>query len=141
MADFIKYLPIATAIIGGCVAIYVWRGKRTKDAKDAFGGFIREQIGALQQRGIREFYERTKPSIRDAVHRVWHFHTEERRSRLDRLWSEYDQITAQELDSNNEGEMGEAMRRLSQIANPPADLQTPHEIVRYYLDEFYKFSA
>lgn len=115
---------------------------RVKKAKDDFGVFIREQVAALPQRGVREFYDRTKPSIRDAVHRVWHFiESDDQRRRLDILWREYDEIPAHEFNRAHEGAMGEVMRALSKIAQPPVEFQTPYEIVKYYLDEFYKFSA
>jgi hypothetical protein len=139
--NIIPYLSLVAAVIGGSIALYIRHKNRTQSAKDAFGVFIREQIANLPQRGVREFYDRTKPTIRDAVQRVWHFLGDERRSRIDRLWREYDDIPARELDHAHEGAMGEMMRKLSQIAKPPAEFQTPYEIVRYYLDEFYKFST
>jgi hypothetical protein len=116
------------------------RNRLTK-AKDDFGGFIRDKIGTLPERDVGEFYKSTKPSIRVAVQHVWHFLTEDQRSRLDELWIVYDQIPAEKFDPKHEGKMGETMRALSKIAKPPAEFQKPSEIVRYYLDEFYKFSA
>ena len=135
----IPYIPIVGALIVGGVALYIRYKNRTQTPKDSFGVFIQEQIGALPQRGVREFYDRTKPSIRQAVQKVRHFLTDEQRGRLDRLWSEYDQIQAQEFDRAHEGTMGDVVRSLYKVAG--AEFQSPYEIVRYYLDEFYKFSA
>jgi hypothetical protein len=110
--------------------------------KDLFGVSIRKQIAALPQRGVRDFYASSKPAIRDAVCQVWHFlDSDDTRRRLDRLWREYDELPAHEFDRTHEGAIGEMMRKLSQIATPPAEFRTPYEYVRYYLDEFYKLSA
>src|SRR2546427_3844226 len=48
---------------------------RIRREKDQFGVFIRERIGELPKRAVHEFYNRTKPAIRNAVQRVGHFLT------------------------------------------------------------------
>ncbi len=113
---------------------------RIQTAKDRFGVFIQKHRSALPQRKVREFYESTKPAIRDSVSQVWHFlNSDDQRAYLDRLWREYDQIPAQEFDSKHEGAMGELARKLYRIAG--AEFQSPYEILQFYLDEFYKFAA
>jgi hypothetical protein len=109
--------------------------------KAEFGVIIQQHIVTLPERGVMEFYSRTKTAIRDAVFRVRRFITDEQRAGLDRLWREYDQIPARELDPKHEGAKGEMVRALCKIAKPPSEFKTPCEIVRYYLDEFYKCAA
>jgi hypothetical protein len=138
LSSIVPYLSLVAAIIVGGVALYIRRTNRVQAEKDRFGVFLREQLASLPERGVREFYDRTKPAIRDAVQRVGHFLGDRQRARLDRLWREYDEIPAHDFDRKHEGAMGEMMRALSKIAKPPAEFQTPHEIVRYYLDELYK---
>ncbi len=109
--------------------------------KAEFGVFIHQQRMALPERGVGEFYDRTKPEIRDAVQRVKQFLPSEQRTSLDDVWKEYDQIKAEQLATKNEGAMGESMRDLHKRATPANEFKTPYGIVRHYLDAFYKFSA
>jgi hypothetical protein len=132
-------------VIGGFIAcgigFWLQSHRRVKDSKDVFGVFIQGKISELPKRSVGDFYTRTKPAISAEVHRVWHFLAEDKRTRLDILWREYDQIPAQDLDSKNEGAMGEAMRDLCKRAIPPSEFKTPYEIIRRHLDEFYKCAA
>ena len=144
MTNFTPYLgPLLPAVIGGViggsVVLYNRRKSRVQTAKDAFGVFIREKLGELPKREVAEFYAKTKPGIRDAVQRVGHYLTREKRTRLERAWKDYDEIPAQVLDRRHEGAMGEAIRDLHKVAG--AEFQSPYEIVKFYLDLFYEFSA
>ena len=145
MSQWLQYLiPFVTGVVLGWFGHVLTSSRESRrriiGAKDEFGVFIREKIAALPERGVGEFYAATKPAIRDAVFQVWHFlSSDEQRNRLDRLWREYDEIQAQEFDRAHEGAMGEVIGALYKVAG--AEFQSPHEIVRYYLDEFYKFSV
>lgn len=111
--------------------------KRVRDSKDRFGTFIKETLATLPNRGLKAFYDSTKPGIKIAVHTFQHYpmaHSE--RSTLDRLWKEYDTIDADELDESFQSEVFRKAFE-TQIGKP---YQHPREIIRYYLEEFYKFS-
>lgn len=141
MSQFIQsaFFTVLGGFIAGGVGLCLANHRRVLDAKDAFGVFIRGKIGGLPKREVGDFYKSTKPAIRAEVHQFWHFLNREQRTRLDRLWKEYDEIQAHELDPQNEATMGEAMRSFSKLAG--IEFQSPYEVVRFYLDEFYKFSA
>ena len=63
---------------------------------------------------------------------------------MDRLWKEYDEIPDADLSEDRENEYGatwgegciEAMGG-APVANP----NHPRDVIKYYFDEFYKFSA
>jgi len=130
--------------MGGGFLIYNRRKSRVLAEKDRFGVFIRGQAAILPQVKVREFYIRTKPAIRLEIYKFSHFLTEDQRTRLDRLWKEYDEIPEAHLSEDRENEHGttweealnEAVSGVS-VANP----KHPRDLLTYYFDEFYKFSA
>jgi len=132
-------------ILGGAISsasgLFIANYRRTKDAKDDFGRFVSTKIGEVPKRDVLGFYKSSKPAIREAVHRFMHYLKTEKRASIQSLWEEYDSVTDQQLDPINEGKMGEVFRDLQKLTNPPTKFNSPHEVVRYYLDEFYKFSA
>ncbi len=130
------YVAILSAIIGGSIALYIRHKNRIQNAKDAFGVVIQEKIAHLPDRDIESFYRTTKLDIKTAVSRVRHFLNANERVRIDRLWKEYEEIPAEQLDSKEEASwIAEFHRRLG------GEYQHPRDIVRYYLDEFYKFAS
>jgi hypothetical protein len=147
-------VTLATGIIigwwGHILATNREAKNRMRKARDEFGGFILAQIAALkplalESDAVREFYDRTKGGVREAVHRMWHFLPIEQRTRLDTLGSEYDQIPAHEFDRPHEREMANIKQELSKISGEefqhPYKFQSPYEAVKHYLNEFHKFSA
>ena len=108
--------------------------------KAEFGVFFREQKDLIPKRGVREFYNRTKPAIRAAVCRLGHFLSGEERDRLEALRNKYEDIKTEDLDPLNESAFGEGVARpLHKLAG--IEFQTPDKVVEHYFDEFYKFSA
>ena len=130
-------------ILGGAVSGFIgWFSasrKRVRDAKDTFAVFMSQKIAQIPKRGLADFYQRTKPGIRDEVARIRPFLSIRDKDTIDRLWREYDEIPAQELDRAHEGAMGDVMRDLNKLAG--SEFQSPYEIIRFYLDSFYKLSA
>ncbi len=130
-------------ILGGAVSGFIgWftaSRKRVRDAKDTFAVFISQKISQIPKRGLADFYQDTKPGIRDEVARLRPFLSIKDKDILDRLWTKYDEIQAAELDRANEGAMGDAMQALNKCAG--SEFQSPYEIIRFHLDSFSKLSA
>jgi len=125
--------------ISGLIGWFAASRKRVRDAKDTFAVFMSQKLAQIPKRDLADFYQRTKPSIRDEVARIRPFLSIRDKDTIDRLWREYDEIPALELDRAHEGAMGEVMRALNKLAG--SEFQSPDEIIRYYVDSFYKMSA
>jgi hypothetical protein len=125
---------LTAAVIAASIALYVRRKNRTQNGKDVFGVFIREKIGALPGRGVKEFYTSTKPEVRVHVERVKHFLKSAEVTSIDRLWKEYNEITDEELD--------EALtREIAMKARPEfGEWQHPRKIIHDYLEAFHRLS-
>ena len=98
-----------------------------------------QKLAQIPRRNLADFYQRTKPSIRDEVARIRPFLSIRDKDTIDRLWREYDEIPAQELDRAHEGAKGEVMRALNKLAG--SEFQSPDEIIRFYFESFCKLSA
>lgn len=109
---------------------------RIRREKDTFAVFIRQKIGVLPERRIEEFYNGTKPEIRDAIHRICVFLPSETELAIDRLWKEYDEIPADKLSGENEPDYVKEIMEL----DGGEEFRPPRDIVAHYLDEFYKFA-
>jgi hypothetical protein len=112
---------------------------RIQAAKDVFGDFILDKKASLPERGILDFYDKTKPEMRTAVQRIGRYLGEDGRGRLDKLWTKYDKTARENLDAHQEGFKGESARSLDTLAGLQAQ-PPPREIVEHFLDEFYKFA-
>jgi hypothetical protein len=130
-------------VLGGAISavigLFASSRKRVRDAKDTFAVFMSQKLAQVPKRDLADFYQRTKPSIRDEVARIRPFLSIRDKDTIDRLWREYDEITTQELDRTHEGAMGEVVRDLNRLAG--SEFQSPGEIIRYYFDCFTKLSA
>jgi hypothetical protein len=144
MTNLYPYFPIVAALIVGGIALYVRHKTRTQPAKDAFGVFIRKQISELPEKNIKAFYTHSKPKIREACDDVWHALPSQRRESLDRLWKEYDEMPEAHLSEERENEYGTTLEEDLREAGDgvtPEHPGHPRDVLKYYLDEFYKFSA
>ena len=140
MTDYTKYIPILAAVITASVGIYVWRGKRTKDPKDAFLVFISQQRvrinTILHSPGGQDFivfYRESKNDIAAPIARVRPFLSCCKQSRIDALWKEYHQIPEQEMGNEYESA---TFRAISKIDPQPGDIEQPSKRLLRYMKEF-----
>jgi hypothetical protein len=133
------FFTVLGGVISGLIGWFAASRKRVRDAKDTFAVFMSQKLVQIPQRDLADFYQRTKSDIRDEVARVRPFLPIRAKERIDQLWKEYDEIPTQDLNRANEGARGELARALYKKAG--AEFQSAHEIIRYYLNEFYKLSA
>lgn len=144
LINIVPYLPVVAAVLGGGFLIYNRSVARVQAGKDSFGVFIRDQISALPNTGVREFYDRTKPDIKKAVGRMLHFLPSNQRDGLDRLWQEYDEIPDKDLSADRENEHGTSWNEglVEALGGDKVPYpKHPRDLLKEYFDEFYKFSA
>jgi hypothetical protein len=140
-------IQIAVGVVIGWVAHRFSRLRddrnRARKSKDNFGVFIHKLASLLPQVKVQVFYILTKPSINSEIHGLWHFLTDDKRARLDRLWKEYDEIPDADLSEDRENEYGTTWEEglVEAVGGIPSNSKHPRIILKYYLDEFYKFSA
>jgi hypothetical protein len=118
-------------IVGFWIAHY-WR---SRNAKDNFLTFMSQKRGAIPKRDAGDFYTTTKTEIRDVVFKLRPFLTPAKVVLLDRLWSEYNEISHEELAPENE-----AAWRIAFAKRFEHEFQSPSEILTFYMDEFCKIA-
>jgi hypothetical protein len=91
---------------------------------------VREKLKTLEP---ETFYSSTKRETRDEIVRIAVFLEKGQVDRLERLWSEYEKLSREELDDEKEIEGLEELYKIS-----GEEFKKPSEILRYYLGECYK---
>jgi len=140
LSELNPYIIPCIAIIGigvsAGIAIYNRCKNRVQSEKDKFGVFIREQTAKLPPANIEHFYRTTKPDMKVAVERLKHFLNTNDRNRIDRLWREYDETPYENFQKERESETMRAIENMDGFS-----CHNPRDIVKYYLDGFYKFAS
>jgi hypothetical protein len=144
MFEMFKFLlNCATQATGGLIAGFVglslFLHKRKRDAKDAFLVSIsqlRIRIGRIQQfiagPGFDDFHVESRVILAEAVAKVYPFLRDRQKSKIDRLWREYDGIQPQELSREHEvGSIASFDKRFSEKV-----VLKPSERLLHYMNEF-----
>ncbi|MGA2801026.1 MAG: hypothetical protein ABSE97_01425 [Verrucomicrobiota bacterium] len=145
ICEFIeKVLPfVVGALTSGLVGVCLFFLKRKRDAKDSFLVFISQQrirVEAIRDsrfftKDFQQFHAKSRQELTDAVARVWPFLNRCSKSRIKDLWTKYDQISPDKLDSKWEQEGGVYValyEKFSEKGAPPK----PSTILLHYLREF-----
>jgi len=153
---------IAGFVVGFACACVIAARRRIRPERIKFGILIQQQIGAIPERGVREFYFQTKPKIRDAVFALEFFLTlplhKKERSTLEALWREYDAIDLKNakhciedewegtlkwkdpLNRHREGAWQKTLSDLHKMTKPPGEWQKASDILRFNLERFLEFA-
>lgn len=115
-----------------------WRDdrKRIREIKDPFGVFIQQQIDAIPEREVVEFYHRTKSLIRDEKNKIVHFLKSDERLRLAEVWKQYDEAGERLSEADNGSNTGGLVILKTFLGEDP---ELNYDRVRRLLNELYKF--
>ncbi|HXR48384.1 MAG TPA: hypothetical protein VN784_13195 [Candidatus Limnocylindrales bacterium] len=130
------------ALISGFIGVWLFFHKRKRDTKDSFLVFVSQQrirVEAIRDssfltKDFQGFHTKSRQEFMDAVARVWPFLNRRNKSRIKTLWTKYDQIPSDELDSKWEvGALDVAFEKRFPEKGTP---EKPSAKLLHYLGEF-----